>query len=208
TPPVAPVSGSLISGGNLIGYGFTAGAGLSLSAASLSGPSLEQTLPSIMPYVAVFPFVWMVHGDISRAYCSSRFLAGKKKAADYADEVARYRTQVKLEKESVSRDEIEAATGWDTDRNGTCGPYTWLGIYLGKPAGFKANSEISGVTKSRSFSSYGSVGLITSPVSSFSVFFGATFWSVENEDTKKNRTSTTLTAGLGTNLDIINLVLK
>jgi hypothetical protein len=204
-PPESPVTTELVNGGTLIGYGITLGGGL----AANFGASLNQTVPTFVPYVAIFPFAWGIHGDASKAYCTGRFIRGSRDAAkDYADAVAEHRTEKTLGREKVSDDEVLATTGWDKSLDGSCGVFTWLGVYVGKPSGFKANSTLSGNEQARDFTSYVSVGLISSPVAYFSAFAGVTFWSVEDTDAKLNRNATTFTLGLGTNLDVLSQFFK
>jgi hypothetical protein len=211
TKPEPPISEKLMSGGGLVGYGVTAGAGLSISTAAFGGATLEQALPSLMPYVAIFPGAWFVRGDISKAYCSARYLAGPDGASAYADELARWKTRKALNRlkagDTVTNEEVKEKTQWEMDLKGRCGLYTWLGAYVGKPTDFTANSTIDGVLKARDFASIASVGLISSPFTFLSAFVGVTFWSVPNDSTV-NQITTTLTFGVGTNADIIGLLLN
>ncbi|WP_309896647.1 hypothetical protein [Archangium sp.] len=207
--PKAPLSSDLLKSGSAISYGFTAGAGLSLSGYTIHGPALKQTLPAAMPYLAFFPFAaFGVRGNESRAYCAARFLSDSKAAEKYADSMATYRTQVALDKTDVTDEEVKEVTKWERRTPARCGVYTLLGIYVGKPSGFKANSEINGIVKARTFSSYASVGLISAPVSFFTGFAGVSFWSVEDGETGTNRNAAALTVGLGTNVDVLSLLLK
>ena len=72
----------------------------------------------------------------------------------------------------------------------------------------RVNSKFGDSTQPRDFTSYVSVGLISSPIAYFSVFAGATFWSFEDADVKINRNTTTFTVGLGTNLDVLGQFFK
>lgn len=203
TPPEPPVTTDLANGGTLIGHGVTLGGGLE---ASVGGP-VDQTMPTFMPYVAIFPGAWWVHGDISKAYCTGRFIKGPAAAKAYADSVADYMTRKKLKKgedDEITNQQVEAVTRWDKQLDGRCGLFTWLGVYVGKPSSMRINSTFEGNKQPRDFTSYVSLGLISSPIAYFSAFAGATFWSYEDTDAKLNRGAITFTFGLGTNLDVLS----
>jgi len=206
-PPAPPVTTDLANSGTLIGHGVTIGGGLEASV----GGAVAQTIPNFMPYVAFFPGAWAVHGNISKAYCEGRYIKGQDAAKEYADSVAKYNTKKKLgkgEDDKVTREDILSATGWDTSLDGRCGVFTWIGVYFGKPSSMRVNSTYAGNAQPRDFTSYISVGLISSPVAYFSLFAGATFWSYEDTDAKTDRFTTTFTLGLGTNLDVLSQFFK
>lgn len=202
------VDKDLAAGGSLISYGVTLGAGATLNI----GSSVKQELPIFMPYLAVFPAVWMVRGDATRAYCTGRFLKGSREAArKHADDVAEARTKATLGVSSVTDEQILETTGWDKSQQGRCGVFTALGVYLGKPVDTRMNSKVGSRTEPRDFTSYGSVGLITSPVAWFSAFVGVSFWSVEDhlsDGTPIARNTRSVTFGLGTNLDVLSALFR
>src|SRR3569832_58651 len=118
TAPTPPLTTDLVNAGTLVAYGFTIGGGLSVS---FGGDVVKQTLPTFMPYVALFPGAWFVHGDISKAYCTGRFISGPTAAETYANSLAEYRTRKRLGKSEVNDTEVNSATQWDRTERGRCG---------------------------------------------------------------------------------------
>jgi hypothetical protein len=206
--PQSPLSRDKATAGTLIGHGFTVGGALVGTHGSWSGPTIDQTIPTFMPYVGIFPFAWAIRGDATKAYCAGRFVTGSSQASlEHANAVAKSRTKAILHKAEVSDDEILDETGWDVTLKGKCGVFSWLGLYVGKPSAFKANTTIDGVRKARNVTSYVSVGLISSPISAFSLLAGISFWSIEGDATI-NKQITSLMIGVGTNIDLLTLFIK
>lgn len=112
----------------------------------------------------------------------------------------------KAKKAEVSDDEIERLTKWNIALRGRCGKlYTYLGIYYGLPLEFTANSFMNdtvGYTeKARTFNSYGSIGLMSSPRSPVSFFVGISFLKTHEEE-GPDQTVYAFTFGIGGNLDV------